>query len=369
MRAATWIGLFSVITVGAPAQTLHLVGPGGHAQIDDALAIASPGDVVQVQDGTYQAFTASIAVTIVALGPGTPTVLNLNGATHTVLQPPPGAEVHLVGLDFQSFDSGACVEVLGGRATFDRCEFFAREGDALVVDHAAAHLQDCSLVSLVLYGPVNALRIVQGDVSAAATAMSVLDFGFGSPGSRVVLVQASRLHATEFDASSNVPILVESIGSDVWISDSEMRCGMLSTGAPIRFSRSDVQPSPTFPTVPCTGFVTDAFQLGVTRAAPLQQGQDFRLDFRTEPNGFVAVFAAGDLATVALPPLLAQPAWLSPSSAAPVALLLADGLGDAWAQWNIPAAPGIANARLWFQGLSGWSGALHTSPVVGGVAR
>jgi hypothetical protein len=55
----------------ASTQTTRLVGPAGLAQIRDALAISSPGDVIQVQPGTYAQFTVSIGVTIRALIPGT----------------------------------------------------------------------------------------------------------------------------------------------------------------------------------------------------------------------------------------------------------------------------------------------------------
>ena len=39
------------------AQTVHTVGPGGFAQIHEAIAAASPNDVIQVHAGTYEAFT------------------------------------------------------------------------------------------------------------------------------------------------------------------------------------------------------------------------------------------------------------------------------------------------------------------------
>ncbi|MFN7588416.1 MAG: hypothetical protein ACK501_02705 [Planctomycetota bacterium] len=45
-----------LLAAGALAQTTHLVGPGGLAQIRDALLIAAPGDLVLAQPGTYAQF-------------------------------------------------------------------------------------------------------------------------------------------------------------------------------------------------------------------------------------------------------------------------------------------------------------------------
>lgn len=49
------------------AQATHLVGPGGFAQIRDALAIAAPGDLILVQPGTYSQFFVQRGVTIRAV--------------------------------------------------------------------------------------------------------------------------------------------------------------------------------------------------------------------------------------------------------------------------------------------------------------
>lgn len=63
-----------VVAVGLPAQTTHLVGPGGLPQIRNALANAAPGDLIHVQPGTYAQFDANVGVTIRALVPGTVTI-------------------------------------------------------------------------------------------------------------------------------------------------------------------------------------------------------------------------------------------------------------------------------------------------------
>lgn len=84
------------------AQSTLTVGPGGYAQISDAIAAASPGDSILVQSGSYLPFDLAIGVTIFAPsgatvttppgGPGIPWI-------HTV-QPPPGQQATIVGLTY-----------------------------------------------------------------------------------------------------------------------------------------------------------------------------------------------------------------------------------------------------------------------------
>lgn len=59
----------------AISQTIHLVGPNGLAQIDDALAIATAGDVIHVEAGTYGQLSVRTGVTIRALVPDSVDIL------------------------------------------------------------------------------------------------------------------------------------------------------------------------------------------------------------------------------------------------------------------------------------------------------
>ena len=104
-----------LFAAGALAQTTHLVGPGGLAQIRDALLIAAPGDLVLVQPGTYAQFHANVGVTIRAAVPGTVVVAYdasvlsavcssdpfcLVVESRTRIAPPAGQTVHCEGLEF-----------------------------------------------------------------------------------------------------------------------------------------------------------------------------------------------------------------------------------------------------------------------------
>ncbi|MCB9878804.1 MAG: hypothetical protein H6835_14510 [Planctomycetes bacterium] len=72
LRAAVAVILQCSALLGAVcAQSTLVVGPGGFAQIRDAVAVAAPGDVVVMQPGVYAHFTAQVACTIRAAVPGT----------------------------------------------------------------------------------------------------------------------------------------------------------------------------------------------------------------------------------------------------------------------------------------------------------
>ena len=70
-------------TAAVAAQTTHVVGPGGHAQIQAALAAAAPGDVVIVHPGNYPSFQCTIGVTIRAAVNGTAFVIGSSTANLT----------------------------------------------------------------------------------------------------------------------------------------------------------------------------------------------------------------------------------------------------------------------------------------------
>ena len=85
MRTHIASALFaSTLAVGLVAQTVHLVGPGGYATIQQAVNAAAPDDIVHVQAGTYFSFTVQKSLRIRALGPvtlGTSETIRLGGVT------------------------------------------------------------------------------------------------------------------------------------------------------------------------------------------------------------------------------------------------------------------------------------------------
>jgi hypothetical protein len=374
--------LFAVFAVGMPSQsTLVVGGPTGLPQIRQALAIALPGDVIEVHPGTYAQFTANVGVTIRAVSPGTVNIvpdpqyfgpcLLCGHEARTVLAPPAGQSLHVVGLVFTNISAAGVrtwLEIRGGRTTLDGCHVYGwaqAAVSALWIEDAHAHLQDC----FVSYGAFSSgfagIYALNSVVTAVDTRVQVVGpFTNG----HCLKLSGTTFQGSRLTLSSIGESCVVANGAPVWISDSQIygggpnHCTILGA---VELSRCTLLST----TATCGLSGNGASQLGIGRPAALQAGGTFQLDFRTEANGFVLVFAGSELATVSWAPLLVQPSWLQETTSFPVTLLLADVHGAASVSWPIPAGPGITNQKLWFKGLSGWSFPLQVSPPVGGVVR
>ena len=394
--------LLAALAAAAPAQTTRLVGPAGLAQIRDALAISSPGDVIQVQPGTYAQFTASVGVTIRALMPGTVNIqYDANFAPPgclgtsfyaifqgpTFVSPPAGQAVHLVGLRFlpnvivttgMPIAVRHRVSVSSGIATFDQCDLSATDIFALSVQDAAVHLQGCTLAAIGSNLKGHAMTATNAKVTATGcsfTGNSTTGV-YDQPGNGIRLsstaLQGSNLtvQGGSLLAGSTGAAALSADGScRVWISDSTLTgggstCAVSPGGAAGRIDRSTLSPAgPTCSSLP-PGLV-----LGIERPQPLQNGAVFTLNHRTDPNAWVAVFVSPGLGDASAPGLLEQPVSLSPSSFWNAGLFVADPTGFVAAAWNIPAGPAFVDLQLWFQGVSGTTLPLQVSPVAGGIVR
>lgn len=382
MRNLLFACPFAVFAVGLPSQsTLVVGGPTGLPQIRQALAIAQPGDVIEVLPGTYAQFTANVGVTIRAVSPGSVVIvpdpqyygpcLLCGDEARTVLAPPAGQSLHVVGLVFTNISTAGVrtwLEVRGGRTTLDGCHvqgWAQAASAALWIEDAHAHLQDCSVYYQAYASGFAGIHALDSVVTAVDTRVQV-----GGPftNGHCLKLPGTTFQGSRLTLSSISETCVVAGGAPVWISDSDIWGGSTNhctiTGA-VELSRC------TLPTTPvaCGLSGNGPSQLGIGRPAALQAGGTFQLDFRTEANGFVLVFAGPELATVSWGPLLVQPSWLQEATSFPVTLLLADAQGAASVSWPIPAGPGITNQKLWFKGLSGWTFPLQVSPPVGGVVR
>lgn len=401
MRTCLACCAFAVAAVALPAQATHLVGPGGFAEIRDALAVAAPGDRLHVQPGTYAHFTATVGCTIRALVPGSVFVeysvaflppgcstslscLQNEGSTRLV--PPPGQTVHVVGVHFvgNEVPSGAFVPyrhrvVVGsGSASFDQCELHARGMAALTVNDARVHLQSC-IVSVVPPSAALGGVGIQGnhcDITAIDTTITGgLSTGLSLPGGHGVWLTNATLHGSNLVIQSggvsfplpNPGFAVLGDGA-LFLSDSQ-----LHGGCPIQWTgsaRELVRCTLTGTNTNCATVAPSPQPLlGITRPAPLTPGALFTLQFHGEPNGLVAIFASGGPGRLDLPTLLVQPLWLDSTMAFLHDFAVADAQGLATAGWLIPTGPGIADQQLWFQGLSGFTLPLQTSAPAGGIAR
>ena len=404
--------LFGVLLSGlvlcpvAMAQTTHHVGPGGLPQIRDALAVAAPGDTVLVAPGTYAHFDADVGVTIrpsgvgviqVEFDPAFPPVpcsslSCLFTPGQTLLRPPVGQTLHLVGVNFLgnvativtqagSYQARHRVEITSGRVTLDECTITSLDVRPLLVVDATVHLQDCSVQQSAFGSGLPGLTATNSDIVATGSSFTggspvgIAVGGFPAPG---IKLTNSRLHASGLSvyggsstmSSLGAPALLVESGSSAWISDSYLQagtgaCALQHQGTLLRASRCTLVGAGTN----CAGPQSGPEMLGVTRTTLLAAGQTFQLDYRTSSNGFVAIFASPSLGTLDAPLVLEQPSWLLETQSFSAALLLADANGDASVSWQIPSGPGISGQELWFKGISGLSFPLQTSAVVGGIAR
>jgi len=136
-----------------PAQAIHVVGPGGFPQINDALAVAQPGDTIRVLSGGYLPFTVTVGVRIVAAGGVSivPSTLCSCGQP-TRLSPPNGQTAYVAGLTFIPHFSTSLnyqtVVVTSGQVVFDGCTFNGphpyKGPYALWCSHADVVLIGCS---------------------------------------------------------------------------------------------------------------------------------------------------------------------------------------------------------------------------------
>lgn len=375
-HASAVVAVVATIHAAAAAQTTLTVGAGGFATIDAALAAAAPGDVIVVQPGSYPPFQANVGVTIRGATPGSVHV----GASSATC--PPGQVLHLVDLVFPALFLG------GGTCTLDRCTVGSGSTAAgLNAANTRLRLQQCTLGGAtqpyVPFGNFPALGASSCVVTAVDSTFRGLDgsSAFSGPGYPAVLLLDSSLHgsgltltggnAAGTGSAQPGPALRATGTATFWICDSTLRGGAATSvssmpaACPVeasagRLARCTLQPSCPAP-VPTAGAL-----LGVHRPAPLASGASFTLAFRTEPNGFVGVFATTRLGGATIPEL-EQPVALDLATVMPLAVLAADANGDASGTWTLP--PGTANLALWLQAVTPPPLPLQVSPVAGGVVR
>ena len=229
-----------------PAQTTHLVGPIGFAQISHAIDVASPGDTVLVAPGTYAQFKLNKGITIRAITPGTVTVaynpafstifgcplLSLCLSTEvTEFSVPTGQAAHVVGLRFA--DSVVTpfvvlrVRVVGGCTTFDSCEFRGASS-ALETTGARVHLQQCSIASTSAGGPLTASNSVITAVDCVITGSTVTTSS--TVPFAAVYIDNSTLHGSNVSlagptAAAGGQALRTTGSSAVWLADSSLTGG------------------------------------------------------------------------------------------------------------------------------------------------
>lgn len=361
------------LAAGAVAQATHLVGPGGHAQIDDALAVAAPGDTILVQPGSYSAFHATFGVTIRATVAGVPLVVTKCTATLAT-----GQELHVVDLRLQS------IAIQGGRSTLTGCTVSGFPfNDSVSVDSGVLHLARSTVATIGgIATSIRGLVATQSYVSATDCHFHGGDavVQTGIPAGAALLLQDATLVGSHLTAiggrgllgSPNVApaaAVLAAGASAIWISDSQLIGGSLMIGPPTacaiaasngRLVRCTLVPNCPSP-LPTTGSLLSARDL----TTPVSPGTH-TVEFRTDPNAPLAVLLASGTGSATLAGI-EQPIALALGGAVLWHLGLTDASGQALVPFPVPA--GMAGHAWWIQAIGGPTLPLQASPLTGGFVH
>ncbi|HEX5050835.1 MAG TPA: hypothetical protein VFZ65_03605 [Planctomycetota bacterium] len=351
-----------------PAQTVHLVGPGGYAQINGAIAAAASGDIVLVQPGVYEMFFLNKALTIRATAPGAEAVLAGPGlGASNIVAPPAGATVHIAGMRLGP-------TYLWGTTTLDDCVIDGPR-TFVAIDNATVVVTSCRLTPVL---PVPAL-FIPSTLKCEDSEVTVIDstiHGLGLPGgtlsTRAIELVNSRFrgsHLTVQTGPGPGPALQGDAASRIWLSDSTVVADPATCILPVSATILAAQGhydrctlSPNCSTLPA-GFV-----LGVHAPQPPQNGMPFVLEFRAQPNSMVGVWADHTIAPSPLPGV-EQALLLTPTHAFNVGNLIADNTGLAIGTWSVPSGAMFVDVPLWFQAFAGPLFPLQASAIAGGLVR
>jgi hypothetical protein len=404
MRSIRCVWL-ACLTGPLAAQAVLLVGPGGFAQIDPAIAAAAPHDVIQVAAGTYLPFTLYKPLTITALPGGPGQIVQIRGVTYpptvTVLRPPAGTRSFVTGLHFRNdwFLWPLETRVESGTICFEECTFEGNRSS----HEAGLHVQNAEVVlrhCLVLGGDgnwggpgmtCNHSSVFASDSFIRGGATSIDAFFSGGDG---ITVDDSELHLVRVDvvggdcnfaACHNGWVAGPGVRvrgtSHVWIADCTLRGGdglcaaggdglRNQTTTPVQLART---PSNGGPGVPPGQSIFGPTQqqtlLGLAgTTVGLFRGQPWLADYRTGPGWPVAVVLAPDV-LVSADARVAEWLLLPPANLTTFALLVADSAGDAVLQTTVPPLAILQHQHAYLQAFSGLALPLRTQPPLGGVIR
>jgi hypothetical protein len=386
-----------------PAQTLLRVGPGGFAEITQAIAAAAAGDTIEVAAGSYSPFTLDKALTITAAPGARVTIQPRFPIVHNVLRPPVGTTARIAGVEFLNpfpLLIGAETRVERGTVWMQDCvcESLNRQQSAgLWVSNATAVLERCvcagfGVATGAVAGQIHGLQADSASVFASDCRFAGSHTGFDHLGAGAgIFANGSAVHCVHctVDGGNGDPTcfrmggqgILSRTGSLLWLADCTVRggngpCTPGGTGLdhagplPAQVARGTLLGGSGTPNgIATVGPLTTAPLLGLGAATmPLQVGQPYSITWQTQANWPVVVLAATDLAPHAEPFLL-QKALLPIPGAQTLALLVADPAGAAVLQTTVPGSAALRYATVFLQAASGLALPLQTAPALGGVVR
>ena len=368
-----WLLPFLLLTAAARSQAILSV-PGTYRQIHQALAVAQPGDVIEVANGSYQPFAVTAGVTIRGVGNVAPSIVLGSPATFDV---PAGQQAYVFHLNLYT---GA--QVVRGSVAFERCRF-ATAPTAIVIEAPG----ECLLTECYVgagMGPLDGAR-VRGHLAAMD---STFDGGASTaqPGGIAVVVDGGSVQFGNCRIRGGAAILAQSPATDamvvlagrVWLADSSVGGGdsqvsaggigiRNQTSTPVLASRTTVTGG--------TGTVPGAATVGPyapTADLPglwhLLNGLARGGTSALRPKGPVhmPVFYCFTLRTAVVNhPALDTPCWLG-STCHLLGTGVLDAAGLEALPITVPNVSWLRDVRLFFQvyGVDG-QGRLQTTPPVG----
>lgn len=349
-----WL-LLPFLAAVAPAQTVWTV-PGMFRQIHQALAVAQPGDVIEVANGNYQPFAVTQGVTI----RGTGTAVSVALGSPVTFDVPAGQQAYAFQIQLYS---GA--QVLRGSAAFERCRFDGPTA-ALEVDTAGQAVLVQSFATASLGRQHGAL--VRGHLAAVNSTFDG-SLSWVAQGGHGLVVDGGSVQLAQCRLRGGGAVLPAHPASDgllvlaghAWLSDCDVQGGTSQVSAsgvgvhnqtttPVLATRTNVSGgSGTPPGSAVLGpYSGTAPLLGIW---PLGNGLARGTNAALGPRGPVGmpVFAYFGLrAEVVSHPALAAPAWLDSTLHLLDAGVL-DATGNALFPIAIPNLPWVRDVRLFFQ--------------------
>ena len=404
-RVLSPVFVTALLCSGLAAQTTLTVGPGGYAQIGDAVAAAQPGDLIVVEPGAYLPFHVPIGVQIVAPDGATITTPPGGGGlpwSHNV-NPPPGQQVTIAGLTYQnntayppaeppvtvaasgnvvfsncvfrnSSDYSSTAVTCNGDIQFDRCKWES-PWDCLSVGGGRVVATNCQFIGYSVMwaaGPASGIVATGGDITLFSCS-----------------VQGSSYSST---SSNGAPAIRLSGSARMTIADSTVACGanmsMAGTGVinntanPVLHARSTI--TGTYGIISWTPLTAGQ---GPAFSGPDQQVMIFGGSAATRPtigasfggsvigpeNSIAGLVLSFERTPATVVPFAAQPIHFDPATA----VIFDVGVTDISPTWpgagtytwqTVPLTAPIFGIQFWLESLL-WDGStFQVGPVFGGIA-